>query len=215
MKESIRHIDLSSRIGINSQYSKDKHIKRLLTQLNLANQLTFLRLVLIPFFVISVLEGRFGVALGLFLIAAVTDLLDGYLARRRGAETRIGTLLDPVADKILVMTALIVLVAVPRLNEWGVIMAIAILGREIAVTGLRAMASAEGVVMPAAPMGKWKTGFQIAALTGLLLHYPSFGISMHLLGMVLLVIATGITMWSGYVYFAAYLSRRGTPSASP
>ena len=185
---------------------------------NAPNLITLSRIAATPLLLLNLWwQGRFWstvVGVG-FLAVSLTDLLDGYLARRRGAETRIGTLLDPVADKILVMTALIVLVAVPRLNEWGVIMAIAILGREIAVTGLRAMASAEGVVMPAAPMGKWKTGFQIAALTGLLLHYPSFGISMHLLGMVLLVIATGITMWSGYVYFAAYLSRRGTPSASP
>ena len=185
---------------------------------NAPNLITLSRIAATPLLLLNLWwQGRFWstvVGVG-FLAVSLTDLLDGYLARRRGAETRIGTLLDPVADKILVMTALVVLVAVPRLNEWGVIMAIAILGREIAVTGLRAMASAEGVVMPAAPMGKWKTGFQIAALTALLLHYPVFGISTHLVGMALLVIATGITMWSGYVYFAAYLGRRGTPSASP
>jgi CDP-diacylglycerol--glycerol-3-phosphate 3-phosphatidyltransferase len=185
---------------------------------NAPNLITLSRIAATPLLLLNLWwQGRFWstvVGAG-FLAVSLTDLLDGYLARRRGVETRIGTLLDPLADKILVMTALIVLVAVPRLNEWGVIMAIAILGREIAVTGLRAMASAEGVVVPAAPLGKWKTGFQIAALTGLLLHYPFFGISMNLLGMALLIIATVITVWSGYAYFASYLSRRDTPSASP
>ncbi len=150
-----------------------------------------------------------------FLGVSLTDLLDGYVARRGGTETRIGKLLDPLADKILVMTALVVLIAVPRVNELGVIMAIVILGREIAVTGLRAMASAEGVLLPAAPLGKWKTGFQIAALTALLLHYPLLGLPIHTIGMILLVIATAITLWSGYAYFVGYLTRRGAPPAAP
>ncbi len=186
---------------------------------NAPNFITLFRIAATPLLLLNLFwQGRFWstlVGLG-FLAVSLTDLLDGYLARRIGEETRIGKLLDPIADKILVMAALVVLVAIPeRVNEWGVIMAIAILGREIAVTGLRAMASAEGVVMPAAPMGKWKTGFQIAALTGLLLHYPVLGISLHDLGMILLVIATVITLWSGYDYFAGYLRRRGAPPASP
>ncbi len=186
---------------------------------NAPNFITLFRIAATPLLLLNLFwQGRFWstlVGLG-FLAVSLTDLLDGYLARRIGEETRIGKLLDPIADKILVMAALVVLVAIPeRVNEWGVIMAIAILGREIAVTGLRAMASADGVVMPAAPMGKWKTGFQIAALTGLLLHYPVLGISLHDLGMILLVIATVITLWSGYDYFAGYLRRRGAPPASP
>lgn len=185
---------------------------------NAPNFITLFRIAATPLLLLNLFwQGRFWstlVGLG-FLAVSLTDLLDGYLARRTGEETRVGKLLDPIADKILVMAALIVLVAIPRVNEWGVIMAIAILGREIAVTGLRAMASADGVVMPAASMGKWKTGFQIAALTALLLHYPVLGISLHDVGMILLVIATVITLWSGYDYFTGYLSRRGSPSASP
>jgi cardiolipin synthase len=87
--------------------------KRLLAQLNLANQLTFLRLVLIPFFVIAVLEGRFGVALGLFLAAAVTDLLDGLSARMLGAGTPLGAYLDPAADKLLLVAAFVLLTEYP------------------------------------------------------------------------------------------------------
>ena len=88
-------------------------IKRLLAQLNLANQLTFLRLVLIPFFVISVLESRFGVALGLFVTAAVTDLLDGLSARMLGCGTALGAYLDPAADKLLLVVAFVLLTDYP------------------------------------------------------------------------------------------------------
>ena len=185
---------------------------------NAPNLITLSRIAATPLLLLNLWwQGPWWSALvGLgFLVVSLTDLLDGYVARRRGAETRIGKLLDPLADKILVMTALVVLVAVPRVTEFGVVMAIAILGREIAVTGLRAMASAEGVLLPAAPLGKWKTGIQIAALTALLLHYPFLGLPIHTIGMVLLVIATVVTLWSGYAYFVGYLSRRGSPPATP
>ena len=148
-----------------------------------------------------------------FLAVSLTDLLDGYLARRWGAVTRIGKLLDPLADKLLTMTALVLLVAMPgRIPLWGVSLVVAILARELAVTALRAMASAEGVLLSAAPLGKWKIGFQIAALTALLIHYPWFGLPIHELGLALLVIATGLTLWSGYGYFSSYLRYRSEPS---
>ena len=149
-----------------------------------------------------------------FLAVSLTDLLDGYLARRDGTVTRIGKLLDPLADKVLVMTALVMLVAVPdRIPLWGAPMAVLILGREIAVTGLRAMASSEGVVLHASSLGKWKTGFQTAALTVLLIHHTWYGIPFHAVGMLLLVLATALTLWSGYDYFKAYLGRGENPGA--
>lgn len=185
---------------------------------NLPNLVTLSRIAATPLLLLNLWwKGPFWstvVGLG-FLAVSLTDLLDGYLARRGGSVTRIGKLLDPLADKILVMTALVVLVAVPRVDEWGVIMAIVILGREIAVTSLRAMASADGVVVPAAPIAKWKTGFQIAAITGLLIHYPILGISLHMIGMLLLAIATAITLWSGFDYFRRYLGKRGVPAPGP
>ncbi len=166
-------------------------------------------LLLLPFF--KGPAGSMAIGIG-FLAVSLTDLLDGYLARRGGMVTRIGKLLDPLADKVLVMTALVLLVAMEqRIPLWGVPMVILILSREIAVTGLRAMASAEGVVLHASSLGKWKTGFQTAALTAFLLHFPWIGLSMHLVGMILLVIATLLTLWSGYDYFAAYLGRRQQP----
>ena len=148
-------------------------------------------------------------AFGLFIFAATTDFVDGYLARTYGSVTRIGKLLDPLADKLLAMTALVLLVALPeRIPLWSVPLVILILARELAVTALRAMASAEGVVVAASSLGKWKTGFQIAAITALLIHYPWLGIPLHALGIVLLVVATGFTVWSGIDYFAAYLGGR-------
>ena len=168
-------------------------------------------LLLLPLF-----TGRVGSAvMGLgFLAVSLTDLLDGYLARRGGQVTRIGKLLDPIADKVLVLTALLMLAATPdRIPLWGAFMVVIILAREIGVTGLRAMASTEGVVIQASWLGKWKAGFQIAAMTCLFLHHTWFGIPMHTVGMGLLMLATGLTLWSGYDYFVAYLGKGENPGA--
>jgi CDP-diacylglycerol---glycerol-3-phosphate 3-phosphatidyltransferase len=144
-----------------------------------------------------------------FLAISLTDLLDGYLARRDGTVTRAGKLLDPLADKLLVLTALILLVGSPgRIPWWGVPMVVAILGRELAITGLRAVASAEGVVIPAERLGKWKTGFQTAAITCLLVHEPMLGMSTVGAGMLLLAIATALALASGYTYVQTYLASR-------
>ncbi len=182
---------------------------------NAANLVTLGRIVAGPSLLLLLLlpgeRASAAVSLG-FLAISLTDLLDGWLARRGGTVTRVGKLLDPLADKLLLMTALVLLTALDRIPAWGVPLVVLILGREIAVTGLRAMASLEGVVLGASSLGKWKTGFQTAALTALLFHYPFLGLSMHGLGMGLLVIATLLTAWSGWDYFAAYLGD-GEPRA--
>ncbi|MCP4007864.1 MAG: CDP-diacylglycerol--glycerol-3-phosphate 3-phosphatidyltransferase [bacterium] len=178
---------------------------------NVPNTITLSRIFAAPFLLVLLAEpGKFwSTVFGFaFLAASLTDFLDGYLARRYDEITRVGKLLDPLADKLLVMTALVLLVAVGRIPAWGVPLVIAVLGREFAVTGLRAMASSEGVVLDAAPMGKWKTGLQIAALTMLLIHYPLWFLPVHELGMLCLMIATVITVWSGYRYFNSYLGAR-------
>ncbi len=177
---------------------------------NLPNAVTLSRIAAGPFLLLLLEFPGPGpsAAAGIgFLAVSLTDLLDGYLARRGGVVTRIGKLLDPLADKLLVTIAFVVLVALARVPLWAVPLVVAILVREVAVTSLRAMASAEGSVLQASILGKWKMGFQIAALTGLLLHHPFFGLPMHGLGLALLVIATGLTVWSGWDYFAAYLGR--------
>ncbi len=178
---------------------------------NLPNAITLSRIVAAPLLLVLLSEPReywstiFGFT---FLAVSLTDLLDGYLARQYGEITRIGKLLDPLADKLLVMTALIVLVGVGRIPDWGIPLVIAILAREFAVTGLRAMAAAEGrIVIEAATLGKWKTGLQIAALTMLLIYYPLWFLPVYELGMITLIVATGVTIWSGYRYFEEYLGK--------
>ena len=175
---------------------------------NLPNAISVGRIAAMPLLLLAPLfpDRTGGAVIGLgFLAVALSDLLDGYIARRDGTVTRVGKLLDPMADKLLVTTALIVLVAMGRVPLWGVALVVIIVGREIAVTGLRAMASAEGVILSASSLGKWKTGFQTAAITGLLIHYSWLAIPMHALGMALLVVASGFALWSGYDYFAAHL----------
>jgi CDP-diacylglycerol--glycerol-3-phosphate 3-phosphatidyltransferase len=178
---------------------------------NLPNGITLGRIVLTPFLLALPWYPDFSwnVIMGFaFLAISLTDLLDGYLARRHGLESKLGKLLDPIADKLLVMTAFIMLVAVGRIPYWALSLVIAILGREFAVTGLRAMAGSEGVVIGASWLGKWKTGFQIAALTSLLIHESLFGLPAHEIGLGLLVIATALTLLSGYEYMRSYFSTR-------
>ncbi|MBI5232861.1 MAG: CDP-diacylglycerol--glycerol-3-phosphate 3-phosphatidyltransferase [Deltaproteobacteria bacterium] len=137
----------------------------------------------------------------LFLFICLTDWLDGYLARRMNIVTALGKLLDPLADKLLVLTALIMLIPLGRAPAWMVAL---IVGREIGVTGLRAIASDMGIVIAAAPLGKAKTVAQIIAIFALLLHYSYFGIDFHALGTVVLWIAFGLTIWSGVDYFVKF-----------
>ena len=124
-----------------------------------------------------------------FVIAALTDSLDGYIARRRRLVTTLGKFIDPLADKVLVIAAMIALVELHRIPAWIVLV---IITREFVVTGLRLVAAAEGVVIAASKGGKLKTVFQIAALTMLILKIPG--------GMALMWIAMLLTVWSGMEY---------------
>jgi CDP-diacylglycerol--glycerol-3-phosphate 3-phosphatidyltransferase len=137
----------------------------------------------------------------IFSLASLTDLLDGYIARQQKTETPIGKLLDPMADKLLITSAMIMLISLERIPAWIVVL---IVGREIAITGLRGIASVQGIVIAASKWGKAKTVLQSIALIGLLLHYEYLGIDFHLLGMILLVIALLITLWSGLDYFLKF-----------
>ncbi len=146
--------------------------------MNLPNSLTILRIFFVPLLVAALVQEnvalRFGdflvtnewLALGIFLAAAGTDLLDGYLARRWKQVTTIGTLLDPIADKLLISAALISLVQIRALPGW---MAILIIGREFAVSGLRSIAAAEGYTIRANDLGKTKMFFQVVAISCMLI----------------------------------------------
>ncbi len=138
-----------------------------------------------------------------FTVAFLTDILDGYLARSRGEVTKLGKLLDPLSDKALVVTVLMVLVMFDRAPAW---VAVLIILREIGVTGLRTMASAEGIIVAASGWGKLKTNLQAYSLGLLILHYKRaiFGVAidMHLFGTILLYVALAVTLYSGYDYFS-------------
>lgn len=151
--------------------------------MNLPNLLTLLRIFFVPLMVAALVQENLNVRLGgipvateflalaIFLSAAITDILDGYLARRWKQVTTVGTLLDPIADKMLISAALIALVQVRQIPAW---MAILIIGREFAVTGLRSIAAAEGYTIKASDLGKTKTVTQVIAVSLILIsiHWP-------------------------------------------
>jgi CDP-diacylglycerol---glycerol-3-phosphate 3-phosphatidyltransferase len=171
--------------------------------MNLPNILTFLRISLIPVLVVLLLDPRPResiLAAVTFFLACWSDFLDGYLARRRGISTPLGQLLDPLADKLIVVSALIMLAAAgpePRVPGWMVVL---IVGRELTVTGLRAIAVGEGIVLAADELGKYKMIFQMFALHGLLLHYRFLGVDFHAAGMYFLWISLAVSLWSAADY---------------
>jgi len=192
---------------------------------NLPNTITVLRTTAVPVLLVLPIFGHSRSASVLiawfFIVAALTDLLDGWLARRGKQVTHIGKLLDPLADKLLVSTALIVLLVSPyprvpgfegleiaRIPAWATWMVVVIVGRELAVTGLRAIASAGGRVMAATWLGKVKALCQNVAIGALLFPADTLGVA-HQVGMSLLFVATALTLASGYLYFRDYFGGVG------
>jgi CDP-diacylglycerol--glycerol-3-phosphate 3-phosphatidyltransferase len=178
--------------------------------LNLPNLLTLARVAAIPLLVIIMLSGSREAGLwaaALFGAAAATDFIDGWLARKWGVVTVLGKFLDPLADKLIVMAALIMLIPHDRVPAWAVFL---LLAREMVVTGLRSIASSEGIVIDASDLGKIKTIYQMVAIPGLLLHYDYywfFGVrseflhvNMHNFGLFFFTIALALTLWSGFDY---------------
>ncbi len=184
---------------------------------NLPNTITLLRIAVVPVLLaFPWLSGRTAshVVAWLFIVAALSDLLDGWLARRGQQVTSIGKLLDPLADKLIVATALIVLLAMERIPDWGLVAVVVIVGRELAVTGLRGIASAGGQVLAASWLGKTKTVMQNVAIGALLFPRDAFGLPAHGIGIVALLLATALTLWSGWAYFAGYFRARGSPTST-
>jgi CDP-diacylglycerol--glycerol-3-phosphate 3-phosphatidyltransferase len=182
-----------------SEIKNKKH-----TALSDPNKLTLFRIVAIPAIVILMLfTNRICTAFAalLFSAAAITDYLDGYLARTRGLETNFGKILDPLADKLLISATLIMLTSHKWIPAWMVCI---IISREFVVTVLRDVADQHKEDVSASWLGKYKTGFQIAATIPLLFHYPYFGINIHAIGMVFLWGALIFTVWSGADYFIKF-----------
>lgn len=204
-------------------------------RLNLPNSVTMARIFLVPLLVVVLLtppwatawlksrlqdveyaawighlaswlsDWREVVGVVIFLTAAATDWLDGFLARRRHEVTTLGKLLDPIADKLLTSSAFISLVELQLAPAW---MVVVIVGREFAVTGLRSIAAARGVIIPASPWGKLKTGTQIVAITLMILtntleRFWRFGF----LGVAALWVATIVTLVSAVDYFVRFAGR--------
>jgi CDP-diacylglycerol--glycerol-3-phosphate 3-phosphatidyltransferase len=169
-------------------------------KLNLPTVLTLSRIVLIPVFIYTVnLHPLFGALI--FGIASATDFLDGYFARRSGDITKFGIILDPIADKFLVISALIVLVDMSRLPAW---IAIVIIVREFLVTGLRVVALSKDIVISAEMGGKMKTTLQIAAILCLILKGSILGIDLYDIGMVLIWVSLLLSIVSGVQYTISF-----------
>ena len=165
------------------------------------NFMTVSRIIAVPVIVVLLMsDGRMTtfIAAALFSLASITDYFDGYLARTRGLETKLGKILDPLADKLLVSSSLVMLVSLGFMPGW---IACVIIGRELAVTGLRCVLIENGQDVAASWLGKYKVGFQIAAIIPLMLHYPYLGINFNGIGGFFLYGAVLFTIWSGFDYF--------------
>lgn len=182
--------------------------------MNLPNKLTILRIVMIPvfmaFFFLTMIPYNYFIAAIVFVLAAATDFLDGYIARKYHLVTNLGKFLDPIADKVLVSTALILMLTVDAILPPLFSIAVAvILARELIVSGFRMVAASRGLVLAADKIGKVKTVFQDLAIFVLLAGYDFFGVfdsspdsvtPINVAGLVLLVIAAVLTIWSGVSY---------------
>jgi CDP-diacylglycerol--glycerol-3-phosphate 3-phosphatidyltransferase len=171
---------------------------------NLPNTITLLRIGIIPalFFLLqSPGSGGSLIIAALFVLAAQTDFLDGYIARRYQLVTTMGKFLDPIADKLIVNTAMILMIPIGRIPAW--IVAIIII-RDFTVDGMRSVASSEGIILQASRLGKQKTVCQIFAVTALMIHYPFLGTDPHVVGMVVLYIALFLTLYSGFDYLMKF-----------
>jgi CDP-diacylglycerol--glycerol-3-phosphate 3-phosphatidyltransferase len=176
-------------------------LSRIKASLSNPNNLTLFRIAASPLIVILLLYPNrlFSfIAAIVFSIAAITDYLDGFLARRNGLVSNFGKIMDPVADKLLVSASFIMLASLGWIPGWIVCV---IIGRELAVTGLRNIIIQRGEDVSASQLGKYKTGFQIAAIIPHLFHYSYFGVNLQAIGNFFLWGALFFTLWSGFDYF--------------
>ena len=180
---------------------KVENAQAVVHKISLPTKITLLRILLVPFllaFLIAPSRVNALVAALIFGAAALTDWLDGHLARSTHQITTLGKLLDPIADKILLAAGLIPLVGLERVPAW---MAAVMLIREFAVSGLREIAAAEQVIIPASPMAKAKTFLQILAILFLILHYQTWPLTFHTMGLALLTLSLILSVVSGVDYY--------------
>ncbi len=182
-------------------------------ELNLPNKLTLFRIFIVPLIIVFLIKPSqlySFLAAVVFTVAAITDWLDGHLARTTGQVTTLGKLLDPIADKILMASVYIPLVAVDRIPAW---LATIMIGRELAISGLRAMAASEKLIIPAGPAGKYKTGFEIAAMEFLLLDWDFNYMNFKTVGFVCLLVAMAFSLFAAFTYFVMYWRAKETATS--
>ena len=181
---------------------------------NLPNMLTLARIAVIPLFVWFTYDADpfySLLAAALFTVAAVTDVIDGFLARRWNMITVVGKLMDPLADKLIVAAALIMMSRLGRISAWVVII---LISRELIISALRQIAATEGMVIAAGQEGKWKTSLQLVGIIGLCIHYVhqvdllvwKGPVDFNQVGQVLVYLSAAFSVWSAAVYFRAFLA---------
>ncbi|MGL4722050.1 MAG: CDP-diacylglycerol--glycerol-3-phosphate 3-phosphatidyltransferase [Desulfovibrionaceae bacterium] len=178
--------------------------------LNIANQITLSRIfmtTIVVFLLYYPYKWTSLLAAIVFVFVALTDILDGYLARKYNFITTFGKFLDPVADKILTFSALIMLVHLNRVQPWIVII---LLVREFVIMGLRAIAAESGHIIPADTWGKFKTALQCTAITMLILHYPYFFINPSRLALPILYLSLFVSLFSATKYIYEYYQKIST-----
>lgn len=189
---------------------------------NLPNMLTLGRIAVIPLFVWFTYDADpfySLMAAVVFALAAITDVVDGFLARRWNMITVVGKLMDPLADKLIAMAALVMMTRLGRIPAWVVI---TLLGRELIVSGLRQIAASEGMVIAAGQEGKWKTSLQLVGIILLLVHYvhtvdfvvTQVSIDFNALGKAFVYLSTAFSIWSAATYFRAFLAMLGKRGSS-
>lgn len=184
---------------------------------NLPNRLTFFRMLMIPVVVLTLYftkdtphwlmpyQSWLGhIACWTFVVASITDFLDGYIARKRNIVTVFGSFLDPIADKFLVVSALIMLMGLDRVHP---IVVIILVLREMYMTSLRLLAMTEDVDVPVSQMGKWKTGTQMVATPMLMVYDEFLGMDMALLGTILIYVAALLSLWSALKYSLSMIKK--------
>jgi CDP-diacylglycerol---glycerol-3-phosphate 3-phosphatidyltransferase len=180
--------------------------------INLPNAITMIRLSIIPFLFLLLLspDQTWSLVMAIaFVVISLTDLLDGYVARRYQIVTTMGKFLDPIADKLVINTAMILMIPIGRIPAW--VVAIIII-RDFFVDGVRTIATSEGIVIQASWLGKQKTLCQVFAVSALMIHYPFLGADAHSVGTVLLFLALVMSIYSGLDYFSKfvkYVIRKG------
>jgi len=180
---------------------KDKRFIR-----NVPNYLTGFRVLLIPVIMIILpFQTRWTALISviLFAIGSITDGLDGYIARKYNAVTKIGKLLDPIADKMYVSAALVMLVSIERINPWAVVI---LLTREFAISGLRVIAIEDDIKIPVGNWGKWKSALQMLGIGGLMIWHTYYDFPFRLVGNILIYLAVFFSITSAIQYFRKYFS---------